>query len=220
MTVPTSPMRRWLQSRRARRAGGARTNDEWVAAVRGRDADGLADLRVVLVEALRPTLRRLAPAQAEAMAEDFAQEGLLRVLDRVDSFRGEARFTTWAVKVAVRLAYTELRRLRWRDVSLDDLLEAAPGAAPSADLEAPDAALAADERVRLVRELVAEALTDRQRTAIEAVMLRGMPLEEVAVRMGTNRNALYKLLHDARQRLKRELEARGYGPDDLLADDP
>src|SRR6056297_1538643 len=110
-------MRRWFKTHRARRLA-ARTNAEWTDAVRAEDADSLADLRLVLVEALRPMLRRKAPAQADALAEDFAQDALLHILDRLDTFRGEARFTTWAAKVAVRLALSELRRLRWKDVSL------------------------------------------------------------------------------------------------------
>lgn len=213
-------MRRWLRVRRVRRLG-ARSNAEWAEALRKRDPDGLADLRVVLVEALWPVLRRRVPAQAGALAEDFAQDAALHVLDRLDTFRGEARFTTWAAKVAVRLALSELRRLRWKDVSLDDLLDDRPDrpATVEPDAPSPEEATMTAERVALVRELVAEVLTERQRTAIEAVMLHGMPLEEVARRMGTNRNALYKLLHDARQRLKHALEERGFGPDDLLPDE-
>lgn len=213
-------MRRWFKTRRARRLA-ARTNAEWTDAVRAEDPDGLADLRLVLVEALRPMLRRKAPAQADALAEDFAQDALLHIIDRLDTFRGEARFTTWAAKVAVRLALSELRRLRWKDVSLDDLLDVRPDGPITAEPGAPspEAATMTAERVALMRALVAEVLTERQRTAIEAVMLHGMPIEEVARRMDTNRNALYKLLHDARQRLKQALEARGLGPDDLLPDD-
>jgi len=166
-------------------------------------------------------LRRKAPAQADALAEDFAQDALLHIIDRLDTFRGEACFTTWAAKVAVRLALSELRRLRWKDVSLDDLLDVRPDGPITAEPGAlsPEAATVTAERVALMRALVAEVLTERQRTAIEAVMLYGMPIEEVARRMDTNRNALYKLLHDARQRLKQALEARGLGPDDLLPDD-
>ena len=211
-------MRRWLQPRPVRRAV-ARTDEEWVAAVRAHDAEALADLRALLVRALGPTLRRLAPDHAAALAEDMVQDALVKILASADTFRGDARFTTWATKVAVRVAYTELRRLRWRDVSLDALLESAPDGAAAPDAgRLPDADLEASERIALVRALVSEALTERQRTAIEAVMVHGMPLEEVAVRMDTNRNALYKLLHDARQRIKRAIEARGLTPDDLFSD--
>ena len=210
-------MRRWpFPPRRSPE----RTDAEWVAAVRAGDASALADLRGHLVAALRPTLARLVPAQAEAFGEDVAQDALVRIHASVASYRGDARFTTWAVAVAVRLAFTELRRLRWRDVSLDDLLARAPdGVGGVSNAPAPDAGVQEADRLRLLRALIDETLTERQRTALDAVLVHGMALEQVAVRMGTNRNALYKLLHDARLRLRHALEARGLGPDDLLPDD-
>ncbi len=71
--------------------------------------------------------------------------------------------------------------------------------------------------VEQIQQIMQETLSERQRTALTAVMIRGMPLEEVARRMGTNRNALYKLLHDARKRIKKELEKRGISPEEILA---
>ena len=191
-----------------------RTNNEWLAALQGDGPEldaALADLRPVLLKALRITLAPRVDRGADALAEDLAQQALLQVRDRIDQFRGDARFTTWAQKVAVRLAFSELRRKRWEDVPLDAVV-ADP---PSAPEPQADEALEEAEAVATVRRLIAQELTDRQRTALEAV-LAGMPLEEVARRLDTNRNALYKLLHDARQRLKRALEAHGIGPDDLI----
>jgi RNA polymerase sigma-70 factor (ECF subfamily) len=68
-----------------------------------------------------------------------------------------------------------------------------------------------------LRRIIATELTDKQRQALVAVRIHGMPLEEVARRMGTNRNALYKLLHDARQRLKKRMMAEGLSPQEMLA---
>jgi RNA polymerase sigma-70 factor (ECF subfamily) len=65
--------------------------------------------------------------------------------------------------------------------------------------------------------IIATELTDKQRQALVAARIHGMPLEEVARRMGTNRNALYKLLHDARQRLKKRMMDEGLSPQDVLA---
>ncbi len=70
--------------------------------------------------------------------------------------------------------------------------------------------------VATVRRFVDEELTDKQREAIVAVMFEGMPLEEAARRMGTNRGALYKLMHDARRRLKKRMEAEGLSAQDVL----
>lgn len=191
-----------------------RTNEEWVSDLQAGGAPAeaaLRDLRPVLLRALRVTLAPRVDRGADALAEDLAQQALLHVRDRLDGFRGDARFTTWAQKVAVRIALSELRRKRWENVPLDAVV-ADPPAAPE---PAADAALEQAEAVRLVRDLIETELTDRQRTALEAV-LAGMPLEEVARRLDTNRNALYKLLHDARQRLKAAFDARGLTADDLL----
>jgi RNA polymerase sigma-70 factor, ECF subfamily len=68
-----------------------------------------------------------------------------------------------------------------------------------------------------LRRMIDEELTDRQREAVVAVILEGMPISEVARRMGTNQNALYKLLHDARKKLKRQMEASGLSANEVLA---
>ena len=68
-----------------------------------------------------------------------------------------------------------------------------------------------------LQSVISEELTDKQREVLVATRIHGMPLEEVARRMGTNRNALYKLLHDARKRLKSRLEEEGLSPEDILA---
>jgi len=191
-----------------------RTNDEWIEALAS-DGPALAaaldDLRPILLRALRVTLAPRVDRGAEALAEDLVQDALLQVRDRTDQFRGDARFTTWAQKVAVHLALSELRRKRWEDVPLDALV-ADP---PSAPEPAADEALEQAETVALVRQLIDTELTDRQRTALRAA-LAGMPMDELARRLDTNRNALYKLLHDARLRLRRAFEDRGIGPDDLI----
>jgi RNA polymerase sigma-70 factor (ECF subfamily) len=198
-----------------------RINQEWLDALRGEDRDAaLSDLRAFLVRGLRYALASW-PAVDEATLEDFAQDALLRILKGLDSFRGESRFTTWAQKIAVNIAFTELRRRRWQEVSLDNL-----GASPDTDF-IPDTLVdpAADPEKQTLqgtlldalRQVIATELTDKQRQALVAVRIHGMPLEEVARRMGTNRNALYKLLHDARQRLKKRLMAQGLSPQDILA---
>ncbi len=191
-----------------------RTNDEWLAdlAAEGPALDAaLRDLRPVLLRALHVTLGPRVDRGAEALAQDLVQDALLQVRDRAGQFRGDARFTTWAQKVAVHLAFSELRRKRWQDVPLDAVV-ADP---PSAPEPGADVAMANAEAVALVRQLIADELTERQSTALTAI-LNGMPMDEVARRLDTNRNALYKLLHDARLRLRKAFEARGLTPDDLL----
>jgi RNA polymerase sigma-70 factor (ECF subfamily) len=137
------------------------------------------------------------------------------VLDNLDSYEGRSLFTTWAQKIAVRVALTELRRKRWQDVSLD----AAPRSQsdpPSSGYAGPETRVDRKEAVAFVRRMMAEELTEKQQTAMRAVAFSGLPLTEVARRMGTNRNALYKLLHDARKRLKNRLSREGVTIEELL----
>jgi RNA polymerase sigma-70 factor (ECF subfamily) len=204
-----------------------RTNEEWLSDLKSdgeRRESALADLRAILLKGLPYALSRwLSPSspQFDALAEEVVQEALLRVLDHLDTFEGRSQFTTWANKIAVRLAISELRRQRWKDVSLDELLDKPDTPPPANLMEAPGASPETSseqgEMLALVQRLINTELTERQRQALVAIGVRGMPLEEVARHMGTNRNALYKLLHDARLRLKHALAAQGLSPEDVLA---
>ncbi len=199
-----------------------RTNEQWLAELRPPPRDeALADLRVLLVRGLGAALGSRRDVSREAV-EDFAQEALVKVLGNLGSFRGESRFTTWAQKISVRVALTELRRLRWRDVSLDEALERHEQTGSRKDAFAdeeptPEELSARADALALVRKFIDQELTDKQRAAMTVVMFEGMPLEEAARRMGTNRGALYKLMHDARKRLKRRMEEEGLSPEELLA---
>src|SRR5918994_7815749 len=196
-----------------------RTNEQWLADLRGPNPDeALADLYDLLVSGLRAALGRHASG-IEANVEDFAQEALIRITGNLDSFRGESRFTTWAQKIAMNVALTELKRRRWRDVSLQDLFARREAAnREPADTQLSPEQLALQNMVlQELRRMVDEELTDRQQEAVVAVILEGMPVSEVARRMDTNQNALYKLLHDARRKLKKQMEAAGLSPQEVLA---
>jgi RNA polymerase sigma-70 factor, ECF subfamily len=196
-----------------------RTNEQWLVDLQGINPDeALADLYDLLVRGLRAGLGSYGGG-VDANAEDFAQEALIKITDNLDSFRGESRFTTWAQKIAMNVALTELKRRRWRDVSLQDLFarrEAADGRPADTQLTPEQLALQ-NTVLQELRRMVDEELTDRQREAVVAVLLEEMPISEVARRMGTNQNALYKLLHDARKKLKRRMEAAGLSPQEVLA---
>lgn len=191
-----------------------RTNEDWLRSLGGTRADdepAVTELREVLRRGLRRALTGRAAAD-DAFIEDMTQEGLLKVLAGLATFRGDSRFTTWAITIAVRVAFTELRRARWKDVSLDRLVEDAPARLPTAP---PTDAPSQDARQAILatmHRVLETGLTDRQRQALVAE-LRGMPQGEIAVQMGLTRNALYKLTHDARQNLKRGLEAVGISGD-------
>lgn len=204
-----------------------RDNQDWLAdlgAEGGPRQPALDDLRNIILRILPRALSRwLSPDSEhfEPFLQDVTQETLLRVLDRLDSFEGRSKFTTWVYTIAIRIALSELRLKKWEEVSLDGLEENEdPDESPYkrfADSEpGPETVLEQKQALMLIREIIETELTPRQRAAMMAVNVQGAPLDVVAQRMDTNRNALYKLLHDARVKLKRRLELEGYPPEDLL----
>jgi RNA polymerase sigma-70 factor (ECF subfamily) len=204
-----------------------RNNEQWLSDL---SADGeqkeaaLKDLRAIIARGLPFALSRwLSPSspQFESLVEEVTQETLLRVLDQKHTFEGRSQFTTWVHKIAIRIALTELRRKRWQDSSLDEMVDNEEIPVSPAILEDPgvtpeQSAERADMLTR-VRRVIDEELTDRQRRAIIMLGLQGMPMEEAARRLKTNRNALYKLLHDARLRLKQRLHTEGLDAQEVLA---
>src|SRR5215217_8275465 len=196
-----------------------RTNEQWLTELRGPNPDEpLSDLYDLLVRRLRAALGGRAGG-ADANIEDFAQEALLKIMSNLDSYRGESRFTTWAQKIAMNVALTELKRRRWQNVSLQDLLarRTATGRRLADPQLTPEQVAFQNMVLAELRGIIDKELTDRQREAVVAVILEGMPIAEVARRMGTNQNALYKLLHDARKKLKLRMEAVGLPPQGVLA---
>lgn len=208
-----------------------RDNDQWLSELKstGEPQTGaLNDLRERLKRSIyyylsqeRSDLRDLAQKELVTMAEDLSQDAVLRVMDNLDNFRGESRFTTWANKIAVRLAISELRRARYKDFSLDNLT--ANGDFLSADASIvgeappnPEKAAEQDDVMGQIDSALREALTDRQYQALVAVALHNVPMDVVAEQLDTNRNALYKLIYDARRNLKNYLETKGLSTDYML----
>lgn len=200
----------------------SRTNAEWLKDLTGPNREeALEDLRTILIRGLTFALSNRIQDDLDAVVEDFVQDALLRILDKLDTFRGESKFTTWAQKVAVRVAFTELRRQRWKDISLQDVIpEDSVDFTPSILADpSPDPEKLANQTMlaEMIQEMIQNELTDLQRKAMLAIMAGGMPLEEVAEKLGTNRNALYKLIHDARKRMQQRLQARGMTAQEVLA---
>lgn len=201
-----------------------RSNEEWLDALRAPISDeALEDLRTTLLRGLRAALSRRVDGDLEAITEDFAQEALLKILDSLETFRGESRFTTWAQKIAINVAFSELRRRRWKDISLQKLIETPEGdeftpAVLTDPGNNPEEQATQQNILEIVEELVYEELTERQRTAMLAILQGGAPISEVAKRLDTNANALYKLLHDARKRMQERLEEKaGLTSEEVLA---
>lgn len=204
-----------------------RNNEAWLSDLRAEGETknaALEDLRSVIQKGLPYALSRwLSPSQPqfESLVEEVTQETLLRVLDQLDTFEGRSQFTTWVHKIAVRIALTELRRKRWRDSSLDELTENEDIPPPQnllADSKAgPETAAERADILAHVRRVIEEELTDRQRQALILLGIQDMPMEDAARKLKTNRNALYKLLHDARLRLKTRLAMEDISATEVLA---
>src|SRR5262249_5632027 len=160
------------------------------------------------------------PDEIQALAEDAAQEGLVLALQNLASFRGEARFVTWASAIAVGVAMSALRRRRWRDLSLDHMpdgwQETASSATAGSGWDQPQLAAQRTEIWMVIKDVVARDLTDRQRQVLSYVVINGVDADEVAERLGVSAGALYKLTHDARRKLKAGLLARGFSTAEIL----
>ncbi len=193
-----------------------RTDEQWVADLRSDPpvTAAVAELRDYLKRGLARSLAAGGDV-GEADLDDFAQDAVLRVLDRLDSFRGDSRFATWALAVAIRVAYTALRRRRWGDCSLEDL-GLSPVATPRAPSAPPDPAAtsARQDFLAALRAAIDGVLTPKQRRAILAE-LAGMPTAVLGEQLGMSSNALYKLHHDARKKLRQALERAGFSEADV-----
>jgi RNA polymerase sigma-70 factor (ECF subfamily) len=204
--------------------GKNRTNAEWIRdlTVRGpAQTQALDELREYLRRAALFTFQRYSgdladrsPADVDALAEDCAQEALIALLASLPSFRGDSRFTTWAYKFAVNISLTAARRERWKNRSLDQMLERFEAAdwpsntnGAAAD---PDLPVLRREIWNVIYEVIQEELSHRQRQVVFLMVVEGAPMDVVVERLGTNRNAIYKLLHDARLKIKRALQQRGF----------
>lgn len=206
-----------------------RSNEQWLIDLAGApdvEAGALEDLRRWLNKRLffylrgRSDLDGQEDQEVEALADDFTQEALLQIRANLDQFAGRSKFTTWASKIAVNVALAELRRARWRDFSLDQLVDDAE-ATPAFLMEGSDRAAPATsavqaEALQAIAAAINEELTPRQRAAVIALTVQGVPPDVVAEQLDTNPNALYKLLYDARKRLRARLAARGYTVEEIL----
>jgi RNA polymerase sigma-70 factor (ECF subfamily) len=191
--------------------------EAWLAALR---AEGPAreravgELHELLLRAARFTVRRALEQRThlreafDDLAQQSADDALVKVLAKLDTFRGESRFTTWAYKFAVLEASVALRRHAWqgREIPLEDEgWRNLRGREPS-----PGERAESRELLDALPAAIEQALTSHQRRVLVAVALEGVPIDVLAERLGTTRGALYKTLHDARRRLRAALAARGF----------
>ena len=203
-----------------------RTNEEWLndlsASGEVQEA-AITDLRDLLLRAALYFFSRnlsdfqgLHREEITQRAEDCAQDALIAVLDHLSDFRGDSKFSTWAYKFAINIALMASRRERWKGVSLDELASSDTSnffervMQDKSDGVAPEQSAMQGEIRKVIRELIERELTERQRQVLFMMVFNDVPMDEVVRHLDTNRNAIYKMLHDARRKLKSGLQARGF----------
>jgi RNA polymerase sigma-70 factor (ECF subfamily) len=202
-----------------------RSNTEWLAALQGggdEQAAALSDLRAYLLRTALFTLQRalhyighLESSAVGQIAEECAQEALTAIVQGLHEFRGDSKFTTWTYAFAVNMALTAARRECWGHIDLDRILDGGSDALTSPardedDSPDPERRALQAEMMVAIRDGIERHLTPRQRQALMALVFEDVPLDEIVRRWGSNRNAVYKLVHDARRKLKAHLEGRGF----------
>jgi RNA polymerase sigma-70 factor, ECF subfamily len=182
--------------------------------------DAIAALRELLLRAARfevgrrcATLSHIRGGDQEDLAQQSAADAMVAILSKLDEFRGESKFATWAYKFALYEAAARIRKLAWQGKELpldaEDWPQVPePGPAPHGEVEM-------NELLAVIREEIESTLTPHQREVLVALALNEVPIDVLAERLGSTRGALYKTLHDARRKLRARIAARGLTIDAL-----
>jgi RNA polymerase sigma-70 factor, ECF subfamily len=204
---------------RAQRIGSAAAerSEDWIEELRsdGPERDeAIGRLHALLLRAARfEVMRRaryvphLRGGDLDDLALQSANDALVAVLAKLDGFRGQSRFSTWAYKFALLEAAVKVRRLAWqgREVPVEPAewtQFADSGSSPHAQTER-------SELLDQISRAIETDLTSHQREVLVALALNEVPIDVLAERLGTTRGALYKTLHDARRKLRRTLDLEG-----------
>jgi RNA polymerase sigma-70 factor, ECF subfamily len=192
--------------------------DEWVRALSGgrvEREDATARLYEMLLRVARAEARRrggqlrISGPELDDLAHQAAADAVLAIIAKIGEFRGESRFTTWACKFVIFEVSGKIGRHFWRHPPIPleagnwDRLPDRFGLDPARESEWRDL-------VRALRRAVEEELTEHQRRVFTAIVVDGVPLDALAVKLRSNRNALYKTMFDARRKLRASLVANGY----------
>ena len=206
------------RARPARPDSSVRSEVDWAAALGGqgpRREVALAELHAILVRIAHAEVRRrgnrlrLAGPELDDLADQAADDALLAITAKLHTFRGESRFTTWAYAFVIREVSNKLGRHFWRRPTTPmgaadwERLPDRLGMGPAENAQQRDL-------VQALRLVVADELTEHQRRVFTAIVVDGIPLDALAVRLDSNRNAIYKTMFDARRKIRTALVAKGY----------
>jgi RNA polymerase sigma-70 factor (ECF subfamily) len=200
LTLPDAESRAWLD---ALRADGHERDD------------AITRLHELLLRAARFELARRRAAttrlrgdEVDDLAVHSAGDALVAVLRKLDEFRGQSQFTTWAYKFAILEAAVSVRRRAWQEKEIPLAPEAWPQFADGRLL--PEAEAEQHALLDEIRNAIEDELTAHQREVLVAVALNGVPIDVLAERLDTTRGAVYKTIHDARHKLRASLQAAGF----------
>ena len=201
-----------------RAADATPVSDEWVRALgaagveRERATARLHELllRVARAETRRRSgLLRISGPELDDLAHQAAADATLAIIAKIGEFRGESQFTTWAYKFVIFEVSGKIGRHFWRKPTAPletadwDRLPDRFGLDPARESEWRDL-------LRALRRAIDQELTEHQRHVFTAVVLDGVPLDALAAKLGSTRNALYKTIFDARRKLRASLVANGH----------
>jgi RNA polymerase sigma-70 factor (ECF subfamily) len=155
----------------------------------------------------RGSLPHLRGGDLDDLAHQAADDALLAILRKLDDYRGESRFTTWAYKFALLEAAVKLRRRAWQSREIP--LESEQWAVLADSESMPATSAESRELLGEIAKAIKTELSPHQREVLVAVALNGVPIDVLAERLNTTRGALYKTVHDARQKLRAHLADMG-----------
>jgi RNA polymerase sigma-70 factor (ECF subfamily) len=198
--------------------GGRRASERWVEQLRlghPRRDRTVAKLHAVLLRVAfhelsrrRGQLRSISGPEFDDLAQQAADDALINVLDRLNDFRGLSRFTTWTYKFVMFEVSAKVARHAWRRQP-PSRHELAFERVPDSLAAGPGDQLEQQEQLKALAVAIGE-LTERQREVFVAIALNDLPIDVLAIRLGTNRNAIYKNLFDARRNLRASMAAAGH----------
>jgi len=189
-------------------------SEAWVAALSssGPDRDAACSrLHELLLRAARFEVNRRRTSLPHLRGDDFddlavqsADDALVAILAKLDTFRGDSKFTTWAYKFALLEAAVKVRRRAWQGREVP--LEAESWDVFAAANTSPHAKAEEAELLRQIQAGIGSELTRQQREVLAAHAINGGPIDVLAERLNTTRGALYKTLHDARKKFRAYIE--------------
>ena len=199
-----------------------RSNEDWIAELSAPSPecdDAIFNLKKYLNRGLSASLRKNQYFNKDTL-NDLVQDSIIRILDKLNTFKGKSGFLTWAMKVAVNLSVTELRRKQWKNISLDGL--ESPEALLQEDrlvkkYESPEKKVIKQNIIEIINRAVREELPPKQKKVLTAAFFHEVPLTVIAEEMGTSKNTVYKIVYDARKHIKSILEEKGLEKDEIFA---